>query len=111
MARYAPPRTRLPRGTNAGDGPGLGAGATCSAFRLLSRYGLHVLAAEVAGINSSGDQELGARSCDVFMRRFVAGRGFLCMYVCHAMMCVTCCEIDSRTLVNCIGRQEAACAR
>lgn len=75
MARYAPPRSRLPRGTNPGDGPGLGAGATCAAFRLLSRYGLHVLAAEVAGVSSgtgaggAGDGVTETRSSDVFMRR------------------------------------------
>lgn len=75
VARYAPPRSRLPRGTNPGDGPGLGAGATCSAFRLLSRYGLHVLAAEVAGVNSAGGKDgegsVETRSSDVFMRRWV----------------------------------------
>ncbi|CAN0481043.1 unnamed protein product, partial [Ectocarpus sp. 12 AP-2014] len=62
---------RLPRGTNPGDGPGLGAGATCSAFRVLSRYGLHVLAAEVAGVSSSssGAEAMETRSSDVFMRR------------------------------------------
>ncbi|CAN0101355.1 unnamed protein product, partial [Ectocarpus sp. 8 AP-2014] len=59
VARYAPPRSRLPRGTNPGDGPGLGAGATCSAFRILSRYGLHVLAAEVAGVSSSSSSSGG----------------------------------------------------
>ncbi|CAM9458952.1 unnamed protein product, partial [Pylaiella littoralis] len=73
VARYAPPRSRLPRGTNPGDGPGLGAGATCAAFRLLSRYGLHVLAAEVAGVSSSsssgGEGVVETRSSDVFMRR------------------------------------------
>ncbi|CAM9250646.1 unnamed protein product [Scytosiphon promiscuus] len=73
VARYAPPRSRLPRGTNPGDGPGLGAGATCAAFRLLSRYGLHVLAAEVAGVSSKGGKggegSVETRSSDVFMRR------------------------------------------
>lgn len=78
MARYAPPRSRLPRGTSPGDGPGLGAGATCAAFRLLSRYGLHVLAAEVGGVSSgsggggrAGDGVMETRSSDVFMRRCV----------------------------------------
>lgn len=77
VARYSPPRARLPMGTSQGDGPGLGAGATCAAFRLLQRYRLHVLAAEVAGINNRGEQEMEARSSDIFMRRFVWRIAFL----------------------------------
>ncbi|CAM9757514.1 unnamed protein product [Sphacelaria rigidula] len=70
VARYAPPKVRLPEGTSPGDGPGLGAGATCDVFRLLTRYGLHILAAEVAGVNSRGAGEgVETRSADVFMRR------------------------------------------
>lgn len=77
VARYSPLRARLPTGTSQGDGPGLGAGATCAAFRLLQRYRLHVLAAEVAGINNRGEQEMEARSSDTFMRRFVWRIAFL----------------------------------
>lgn len=69
VGRYSPPRSRLPRGTSPGDGPGLGAGATCAVFRLLCRYGLHVLAAEVTGLNAAGGEGIETRSADVFMRR------------------------------------------